>query len=66
MNVDAAEWDPAAARDAAGADRAEVAWAVPVRRGPEAPACARNAAIVNRMRSGCPAYRSSARSAAPR
>ena len=47
----------------AGADRAEVTWAVPLRGALEAPAYVRNAGIVNRMNVECPAYRSSVRSA---
>ena len=66
MEEDVVEWDQAVDRGKAGADRAEVAWAVPLRGALEAPACVRNAGIVNRMNVECPAYRSSARSAAPR
>jgi len=62
----------AAVRDGARADRAkvvqgraEVGRAVPLRRVPKAVACARGAAIVNRMSVECRARRRSVRSAEP-
>ena len=63
MEKDAAEWDQAVGRGKAGADRAEVAWAVPLRGALEALAYVRNAGIVNRMSLECLACRSSVRSA---
>jgi len=49
--------------DRVKADKGEAAWAVPLRVAPWAPACVRNAGIVNRMNAECPVYRSSARNA---
>ena len=49
MEEDAAGWGQAVGRGKAGADRAEVTWAVPLRGALEAPAYVRNAGIVNRM-----------------
>ena len=66
MEEDVVEWDQAVVRGKAGAAQAEVAWAVPLRGVPEAPACVRNAGIAKRIRLECLAYRSRARSAARR
>jgi len=63
MEEDVVEWDQAVDRGTAGADRAEVAWAVLLRGALEALAYVRNAGIVNRMSLECLAYRSSVRSA---
>ena len=66
MEEDVVEWDQAVDRDKAGADRAEVAWAVPLRGALEGPACVRNAGIMNHMSVEYPAYRGCVRSAARR
>jgi len=58
-----AEWAKAADRGKVEVDKAEVAWAVPLREALAEPACARNAGTVNRMNVESPAYRSSVRSA---
>jgi hypothetical protein len=47
------------------ADKVEVVWAVPLQRVMSAPACVRNAGIVNRASVECPACRSSVRRAEP-
>jgi hypothetical protein len=55
----------AADRARVAADKVDVAWAFPLRLALSAPACVRNAGIVNRMSAECLACRSSARSVEP-